>query len=162
MPYRFSEKELPAILDQNREWIVKQLQKLAINYSDELPNHVSLHALNEEWQINYIALKSKLELFSRPQHELVLTGRLDDKAKCREKLVAWLRQKAELTLEPLVQRMSLQTQLPFEKITVRDQKTLWGSCTADRSLNFNYKLIFLPLPLMQHVIIARAVSHQTS
>ncbi len=153
VPYRFSEKQLPAILDQNRDWIIKQLQRLANNYTDELPAHLMLHALNELWQINYIATLSRLELFQRPQLELVLTGKLNDKTKCREKLVSWLRQKAEEVMGPMVKRMSEHTQLPYEKITIRDQKTLWGSCTADKSLNFNYKLIFLPLPLMQHVII---------
>lgn len=152
-PYRFSEKELPAIFDEHKEWIIKQLQKIVKDNPDELPTQLALHALNEHWQVSYIASKSRLELFQRPQNELVLVGKLDDKSKCRDKLVMWLRQKAEQHLAPLVERMSQHTQLSYEKITVRDQKTLWGSCSADKSLNFNYKLIFLPLPLMQHVIV---------
>ncbi len=41
----------------------------------------------------------------------------------------------------------------FNKISVRNQKTRWGSCSKKGSLNFNYKIIFLPLDLADYIII---------
>lgn len=41
----------------------------------------------------------------------------------------------------------------FNKISIRNQKTRWGSCSKKASLNFNYKIIFLPLDLADYIII---------
>jgi len=42
---------------------------------------------------------------------------------------------------------------PFNKISVRNQKTLWGSCTRDGNLQFNYKLTLVPKRMRDYVIV---------
>ena len=42
---------------------------------------------------------------------------------------------------------------PYRKISVRNQKTLWGSCTRDGNLQFNYKLTLLPKRMRDYVIV---------
>ncbi len=46
----------------------------------------------------------------------------------------------------------------FNKIFIKNQKSRWGSCSRNKNLNFNYKILFLP-PIHQDYIIAHELCH---
>ena len=41
----------------------------------------------------------------------------------------------------------------YGRITIRNQRTLWGSCTSKGNLNFNCKLMLVPEHVMDYVIV---------
>lgn len=41
----------------------------------------------------------------------------------------------------------------FGRVAIRDQKSRWGSCSAKRNLNFNWKLIMAPPEALDYVVI---------
>ena len=43
--------------------------------------------------------------------------------------------------------------LSWNRVAIRNQRRCWGSCSAKRNLNFNYKIQFLPSHLCDYIIV---------
>lgn len=153
VPYRFNLRNLPPILEEHKAWICEKLIEFNANQNASLPEQIVFPSLNETWFIEYLATNNALKIFERPNQEIILMGRVSDEKLCRKKLINWLKIKAKINLIAKLNLISEKIKLPFESVTIRDQKSRWGSCAADKSINLNYKLIFLPENLVNHVLI---------
>lgn len=153
IPYRFSLKDIPFILEENKSWVIKQLIALQYKQSAGLPQQISINAINEVWEIEYQEDDRKLKIIQRQDKELVVVGQIQDKALCKEMLVWWLKKQAKIHLTQMLLQVSQEIQLPFKKSSIRNQSTRWGSCTSEKSISLNFKLLFLPSHLVTHIII---------
>ncbi|MBQ6353891.1 MAG: M48 family metallopeptidase [Lachnospiraceae bacterium] len=41
----------------------------------------------------------------------------------------------------------------YNRITIRDQKSRWGSCSEGKNLNFSWRLILMPIEVMDYVVV---------
>ena len=63
---------------------------------------------------------------------------------------------AALALERIRQRIGVFQPViggEFGRVTVRDQRSRWGSCSSKHNLNFNWKLIMAPPQVLDYVVI---------
>ena len=54
-------------------------------------------------------------------------------------------------LEPALAHYSGKLGVRFNRITIRRQRTRWGSCSSDGNLNFNLRLVCLPPDLIRYI-----------
>ncbi len=164
IPQNYDHLKIPDIIHQKRDWIIRNQRKLdereAFLQSQaphELPNVINLRSLGEEWHITYnqtvtkfgsITISEQKDLF-----RLTISGNITDTEACKTLLKQWLMRKAEKHLFSWLRRVSIQTNLPYRTTTIRGQKTLWGSCSSDRNISLNYKLLFLETQVVEYVLI---------
>ena len=76
-----------------------------------------------------------------------------DEESVRAELRAWLSERAleriRARLDYYIPRVGKQP----GRVTIREQKTRWGSCSSKNNLNFNWKLIMAPPPALDYVVI---------
>lgn len=163
LPNRLQRFNIEKLLAEKRSWIEKMLARFRISFAStpspelvEKPNVIECLALNDIWQIHYQATSAKnirLKIHHAPEKILVLTGDTENIFLCLKALKKWLMKEAHARLTPWLQSLSLQTQLSYHRVAIRGQSTLWGSCNAKKTISLNYKLLFLPKTLTQHVLL---------
>jgi len=158
-PKGCSEAEAIEFLESKRLWIEKHnaiISKAAELQSrpNVLPTLITLHALSKTFPIRYELIPSyrRVKLLELPQ-ELVLCYPNDDYQRCIDALSNWLRIQGERYLTRWLHDVSERCQLSFDQLIIRNQKRRWGSCSSDGQISLNVKLLFMPAPLVEYVMI---------
>ena len=61
--------------------------------------------------------------------------------------------KAKETITKRVSYFARLMGISYRNITIREQKTRWGSCSSEKNLNFNWKLILAPPEVLDYVVV---------
>ena len=61
--------------------------------------------------------------------------------------------KAKETITKRVSYFARLMGVSYRNITIREQKTRWGSCSSAGNVNFNYQLYYLPDELLDYVVV---------
>lgn len=154
---RLSVAAIEQFIVEKKEWIAKHAALLATsNQLDDqvLPDCVMLLSENENWRISYRHLDvNKLRLKVSSNHQIILEGSIFNKSACITLLKRWIKQKALQFLVARLQQLSIQVGLPFDLALVRDMKSRWGSCSSQKKITLCANLIFLPIHLVDHVLL---------
>lgn len=92
-----------------------------------------------------------LKKIDKRRKESVLTDGAADRISEAE--AAELRNRAVNLIEPKVEYWAEIIGVEYKRITIRGQKTRWGSCSSKANLNFNYLLALCPESVVDYVII---------
>jgi len=169
VPQGFARHRIPDIVKTHRRWIDRAIARMRAaadpGRSAPVPDAVELQAIGERWRVLYrrrnhsgIRLRER-----REDRALVVSGAIQDAAACREALRQWLLRKGRQHLVPWLSRLAKDQGVAFGRVTIRCQRTRWGSCTrrpatqdADRppdTISLNAKLLFLPSRLVRYVLL---------
>lgn len=66
--------------------------------------------------------------------------------------------RAKKLLKERVELINKHYSFSYNRISIKQHETRWGSCSKKGNLNFNYRLFFLPLELVDYVV-AHELSH---
>lgn len=106
--------------------------------------------INESSAEKYIIKKSqwvlnKMDFFKNVSMSKTLKLTPDDYLKHKDKAL-------ELATNR-VEHFNKKYGYKYNAISIRNQKTRWGSCSKKKNLNFNFKIAFLPEELRDYIIV---------
>lgn len=65
----------------------------------------------------------------------------------------WLRTEGVQRFQYMIDKWSQKMHTDYGRVTLRDQKTRWGSCSSKGNLNFNWRLLLMPETIMEYVVV---------
>ena len=81
----------------------------------------------------------------------IAAGERDDKIKYVLEL--WLRRRVEDDAVAFARQYSRKLGQEPRAVRIKDQKHLWGSCGKDDVINLNWRLIFMPKPVLEYAVV---------
>lgn len=145
-----------ALLNEHKDWVLKQLRKTTplVDTTDAVfPEKIQFHGLNREICVRYQPHASSRLTLSLRENTIHLSGDANNWPKVKQRLIDWLNNEAMRELSPLLLSFAEHHGFPVKNVQIRHMKTRWGSCRRDGQITLNSQLLFLPLPLIHHVIL---------
>lgn len=158
VPGNFDQSRIPDILASKSQWIEKQLEKfeaLPGKFDHNWPpTELSLPGAGVVFDISYLDVAGdRIRLQQRDYHLEVGLPAGYSNENLAALFVRWLKTLARDYCDTIAAELSQTTGLHYKKLSVRAQKTRWGSYSSRGTLSLNYKLVFLPQHLLKHVIL---------
>ena len=151
LPPRASRRAGLALLNSHVDWITDRLRALpsAVPFADGaiIPIDGIPHRLRHAPEQRGLP---RIEA-----GELIITGNTEF---LRRRTQDFLRAEARRRLSALVAEKSEIAGLRAKRVTVKDTSSRWGSCAADGSLAFSWRLILAPV-FVQDYVAAHEVGH---
>ena len=160
MPYYMSYKASRRFLNLKKEWIVKNLSEIK---SKEVGRTVFDE--NTEFKTNLHALKIIREGGEKLKTKLIngliiikIPIEFDVYSEETQKFIrksieeSW-RVEAKETLPQRTQELAAKHGFAYNKVSIRNTVTRWGSCSYQNNISFSLHLLRLPIELQDYVIL---------
>ena len=157
VPSRYPLKNIPVVLEKFTPWIIKRVRERMAYETDKFTPRLepggSIHFLGK--QLTLRVQHDDDGLFSVQRHDdhLDITVPEDKVNHVPNLTLLWLRHQAEKEIPPRLMKWSLQLKKRVRNLRIKDQKSIWGSCSSRGNLNLNWRLILLPEPVVDYIII---------
>ncbi len=170
VPRRFDQRRVTALVAESQDWINTVQKKIdqARATVDRAargprPTRIELPAIEERWPVHYSASDRQTVGFSANQEEL--SFRLPEQAadqaaidqRVGEKLRTWLFDRAHKAMLPMVHELATRHGFDYGRVTIRNQRSRWGSCSTNGNLSLNVRLLFCSPATCRYVILHELV-----
>ena len=159
IPRGFDRGRIPEILEQKRAWVERTLSRVPMKPEPyRPPERIGLSAIGEEWTVAYEqGPPGRVGLVQRRDRNLLVSGAIDHPEAVRKVLELWLRIQAKQHLVPWLNRTATELCFRLNGVTVRAQRTLWGSCSHRNTISLNARLLLIPPDIVRYVFVHELV-----
>jgi predicted metal-dependent hydrolase len=142
-------------LKERRERRAARLQKPPVEWIDG----TQIPYLGQDITLRLLVGGRNRSIYNPSTRELWMTmmpGASENQLK--ERVKAWYQQQAKALFEERLDLYAARLGVQYHSFGLTSAGTRWGSCTADRKIRLNWKLIHFSLPLIDYVV-AHELSH---
>ena len=155
VPAGLGERQVRAFVESRTGWIAKRMREavptVAAGHGAVIPVRDVVHAIVHRPEGRGAVRRS----VTGETPALIVPGPAETLDR---KLRDWLKRQARADLETAVRAHAENLGVQAGRITVRDTRSRWGSCTGTGNLNFSWRLVMAP-PFVLGYVAAHEVAH---
>ncbi|TVQ27569.1 MAG: M48 family peptidase [Wenzhouxiangella sp.] len=159
VPRGFDRRQLPALIAERQDWIDRTRKRLvhagpAAELAGLMPAAIKLPAVAEDWSVNYQPGDRATVRLRQRDGALCLDCPREDACQAVAAVLRdWLKRHARGHLVPRTQCLAERFGFRVGRITIRNQKSRWGSCSGRGNLSLNARLLFLSPAACDYVLL---------
>jgi hypothetical protein len=149
-PLRVSRKEIERIVRERSAWIQARQEWVTQHYGPP-------HQYKEGEFFYYLGTAYPLKFVSRQNKGLLVENSFQIELKNREQapqiITNWYRNQARQVISDRVTSFATHHRLNYKNIRISCSHTRWGSCSSRGTLSFPYRLVMVPLDVIDYVVL---------
>lgn len=161
-PYRVKIDVIEKVVKSKEVWIYKKLKEM-----EQRNKSIVTHKFVDGEQFKYLGqiyiLKilnssdTKINVSIEDKYiEVKINKQLNDSFKSeliKISLIKWYREEARKIFKERTEYYGNILGVFPQKIFIKEQKTLWGSCSYKNNINYNWKVIMAPLDIVDYLVV---------
>lgn len=153
VPWRTSEKSATDFLKTQGDWLFQTLGKVQPRFRlvEYLQKYPYISAQGRRWQLKS-AYAAGAPCWKWDEDSASLQLYCDNDPSFRDHLLLALKRIGREVVRERALALGESVAAPPFKVTIRNQRTRWGSCSEGSTVSFNWRLILLPPEIMDHII----------
>jgi predicted metal-dependent hydrolase len=156
-PLRTPQQQILQIIQAKMKWLTKQVARLTAladtEVNTEIRNGATALYLGHRIRIVSATDSSHHSVNLRDNILTITTSTRDSDGAAHQLLQTWYVRQATALLQAQTAVWSAKIGVRPKRITVKDQKTRWGSCSALGNINYNWRIIMAPLQVVDYLIV---------
>jgi predicted metal-dependent hydrolase len=145
LPVRAREREAAAAVAELRPWIERRLREAAAVRARLAERAGTVPYLGTALLLRGEAGRTRVH--RRGDELLVPAG-----AQQAAALERWYRRAARAEIAPRLDHAAAALGRPYTSLTIRGQRTRWGSCSSTGAMSFNWRLLLAPEDVLEYVV----------
>jgi hypothetical protein len=158
VPLKTSQRVIIESVGSKAPWIVKKLEYLKQIGCPAGPrqyaNGETFMLLGNTYPLQVEADSSLTKMrIGITEDVLLVNSPVQDKEAIKKLVELWYRQEAKLLINSRIKFYQPQIPIVPNRVVIKEQKTRWGSCSSKHNLNYNFKTVMAPLPVLDYIVV---------
>lgn len=155
VPYNVPDKIIEQTYRQHEKWIEEALRRKRLNIekSNWIENQ-TIYYFGEPKQIQFIKSQDGYKCVKLVKDTFyIFAPDLQDEVLLKKLLQDYYKQVGKLYLTQRTKEYCKELKCTYNNITLRNQKTRWGSCSAKGNLNYNIRIMCAPKEMIDYIVL---------